>query len=405
MSHEDIRRRGFKDRTRLEEARAKLADRIDPHGRTADVGLVDAVGRVTARPIIAKRDVPHYNRAAMDGWAVKAADTHGASDRSPNRLVEANAVRPGKAMAVNTGEALPAGADAVVMKEQVTNNDGDLDIFTSVAVGSNVGQRGEDVSRGTELVGRGVRLRPTDVGIAKATGSQSITCVDRSRIAVIPTGDELVQREPEPGEIVETNGLTVRHLVSRWGGKPSYRGIVPDDIESLKAAIERDLDHDLIVTTGGSSVGERDLIPELVDELGEVFVHGVALKPGHPVALGAVSDTPIMMLPGYPVACVVNAMQFLRPATSWAMGAKPYPIPTTSAVLEGKIRSEAGHRTFARVGLEKSQDGTQATPVRASGAGILSSITEADGWVVVPEAREGIPAGETVTVERWEWPP
>jgi molybdopterin molybdotransferase len=212
--------------------------------------------------------------------------------------------------------------------------------------------------------------------------------------------------------VIETNGLTVSRLVTRWGGDARYRDIVTDDEAALSAAIEADLDADVIVTTGGSSVGERDLLPEVVDDLGSVLVHGVALKPGHPVCLGRVDDTPVVSLPGYPVACIVNAVQFLRPVQKRVSGTDAEPIPTTRARLARKIASEPGTRTFARVTLSRgsaSEDAADpddpthvATPTRASGSGVLSSVALADGWVVVPESQEGLDAGTNVDVERWE---
>jgi molybdopterin molybdotransferase len=203
--------------------------------------------------------------------------------------------------------------------------------------------------------------------------------------------------------VVETNGLTVSRYVERWGGAATYRNVVTDDESALRAAIERDLTKDVVVTTGGSSVGERDLIPDVVSDLGEVLVHGVALKPGHPAALGVVEDTPVLMLPGYPVACIVNAVQFLRPVLKWAGG---YPLPdhpTVEARLSRKIASEPGVRTFARVSLDMADGERVATPTRASGSGVLSSVALADGWVVVPEGTEGYDEGATVDVEDWEY--
>ena len=174
-----------------------------------------------------------------------------------------------------------------------------------------------------------------------------------------------------------------------------------------------DLTKDVVVTTGGSSVGERDLLPEVIDDLGEVLVHGVGLKPGHPVCLGIVEDTPVLALPGYPVACIINAVQFLRPTLRWLEGTEPDPHPTTQARLERKIPSEPGTRTFARVRLEarneddlaRDEPNYAAIPTRASGSGVLSSVALADGWVVVDDDREGIPAGETVAVQNWELNP
>jgi molybdopterin molybdotransferase len=222
-------------------------------------------------------------------------------------------------------------------------------------------------------------------------------------VAVVPTGEELVQSDPDPGEIIETNRFTVSRLAERWGADVTRREIVTDDREALRAAVQRDLVRDVVVTTGGSSVGERDLIPEVVRDLGEVFVHGVALKPGHPVALGRVEGTTVVMLPGYPVACIVNAVQFLRPLIEHLGGVTPEPLPTREATLTRKVRSEPGVRTFVRVTLEGGESGLEATPTRASGSGVLSSVALADGWVVVEESREGIAAGETVAVENWEY--
>ena len=262
---------------------------------------------------------------------------------------------------------------------------------------------GEDVSADQPLYEPGHRLRPSDLGMLKSVGVDEVAVYDRPTAGVIPTGEELVQRDPAPGEVVETNGLTVSRYVERWGGRAEYRDVVTDDRAALRAAVQRDLTKDVVVTTGGSSVGERDLIPEVVDDIGEVLVHGVALKPGHPVALGVVEDTPVLMLPGYPVACIVNAVQFLRPALKRA-GRLPLPDhPTVEARLDRKLPSEPGTRTFARVTVEERDGERVAVPTRASGSGVLSSVALADGWVEIADGREGIAEGETVGVQNWEW--
>ena len=403
MSHDDLKHGGFKDRTRIDEARKRLLDEVSSHGRSERAPLGSADGRTIASPITAPNPVPSYDRAAMDGYAVRAEDTFGASDRSPNVLRTSEEIGPGIAARVHTGSDLPAGADAVVMIEQVEELCEEIEVFDAVAEGENVGDAGEDVAEGQRLYEPGHRIRPSDLGLLKSVGLDAVEVAERPTAAVIPTGEELVQTDPGPGEIIETNGLTVSRLVDRWGGRPTYRDVVTDDREALRAAIQRDLTKDLIVTTGGSSVGERDLIPEVVDDLGEVLVHGVALKPGHPVALGVVEDTPVVMLPGYPVACIVNAVQFLRPALKRAGGMPIEDHPTTEAQLERKIRSEPGVRTFARVKLEEEGGERTAEPTRVSGSGVLSSVALADGWVVVPEEREGIAEGERVAVEDWEW--
>ncbi|SEW14404.1 molybdopterin molybdotransferase MoeA [Natrinema salifodinae] len=429
---------GFKVRTPVDEARRILREAIEERGDDADANVpcgtetvdVDrADGRVLAAPVTAARDVPHYRRAAMDGYAVRAADTFGASERSPEvlRVAEpdpadgsdnghatADEIYPDAAARVHTGSALPEGADAVVMIEHVTELEsaGELEVEDAVAEGENVAPVGEDVAEGQHLYDAGHRLRPSDLGLLRSAGYGRVAVAQRPSVGVIPTGEELVEGEPGPGEVIETNGLTVSRLAERWGARATYRDVVTDDPESLRVAIQRDLTKDVVVTTGGSSVGERDLLPEVIDDLGEVLVHGVGLKPGHPVCLGIVEDTPVLALPGYPVACIVNAVQFLRPTLRWLEGTTPDSHPTARAKLERKIPSEPGTRTFARVQLEDrdleesardpDEPGYTATPTRASGSGVLSSVALADGWVVVDDDREGIPAGETVRVENWE---
>ena len=411
----------------MADARRRLLDAATPHERTERLSLVPADGRALAEPVSSPRAVPNYDRAAMDGWAVRARDTFGASDRSPGILRVADAephsvpetpVDPETAVRVHTGSKLPEGADAVVMIEHAERVGDDLEVFDAVTDGENVAPVGEDVANGQELFEPGHRLRPSDLGLLKSVGVDRVTAYERPTVGVIPTGEELVQDDPEPGEVIETNGLTVSRLVDRWGGVPTYRNVVTDDESALRAAIQRDLTKDIVVTTGGSSVGARDLLPEVVDDLGEVLVHGVALKPGHPVALGIVEDTPIVMLPGYPVAAIVNAVQFLRPVLKYVGHLPDDPPPTTEVELARKIPSEPGVRTFARVKVDddgRQSDGDDlggdgdapsvptATPTRASGSGVLSSVALADGWVVVPEGREGFDVGETVTVEHWEW--
>lgn len=423
MTESDHRHRaGFKERTRVAVAQATLLDAVHPHDRTERVPLRSADGRVLAEAVSAPRAVPHYRRAAMDGYAVRAEDTHGASSRNPAVLRNPDIVR------VHTGSPVPDWSDAVVMVEHASEYGDSIEVADPVAAGENVAPVGEDVQTGDHLYDPGHQLRPSDLGLLKAVGLDAVTVYDRPQVAVIPTGEELVQADPEPGEVIETNGLTVSRFVERWGGDARYEDVVTDDPDALQDAITDHLDADVVVTTGGSSVGERDLLPEVVDDLGDVLVHGVALRPGHPVALGRVDDTPVIMLPGYPVACIVNAVQFLRPTLKRVGHIPDHDPPTVQAVLDGKVRSEPGVRTFARVELTQNDgagSGTvgdeadeslehetvgadadtrfTATPVRSGGSGVLSSVALSDGWVVVPEPVEGYTAGETVPVERWEW--
>jgi molybdopterin molybdotransferase len=407
MSH-DRKSSGFKQRTRVDDAREALRDVVDPHGRVERVPLAAADERTLAATLTAPASVPPAPGAAMDGFAVRAADTFGASDRTPEllRAVEGEPtearVGSGEAVRVHTGSALPEGADAVIMIEETETIGDEVEVFDAVAERENVAPAGEDVEEGQQLYDPGTVLRPSDLGLLKSVGFTEVPVFEKPEVTVIPTGEELVQAEPEPGETIETNGLTACRFVERWGGEPTKHPIVDDSWGALREAVRSGLDGDIVVTSGGSSVGQRDLLPEVLAEMGEVPVHGIALKPGHPFGFAVVEDTPVLMLPGYPVASIINAVQFLRPAVKRAMGAPVPPHPTTEARLERKIASEPGIRTFARVRLEEDDGEFVATPTRVSGSGVLSSVALADGWVVVEEASEGIDAGEQVAVQNWE---
>lgn len=408
MTADDRRTSGFKDRLRLDAACETLLSAVEPHSRTERLPLHMADSRAVATEVAAPDPVPNYDRAAMDGFAVRAADTFDASDRSPSVLDTVppeDDLLPGTATRVHTGSELPDGADAVVMIEKVDDNGERIEVHEAVAEGENVGDTGEDIAEGQTLYKPGHRLRPSDLSLLKSVGLWKTEVYEKPTVGVVPTGEELVEANPEPGEIIETNGLTVSQFVTRWGGEATYRDIVPDERPALRAAIQRDLTKDIVVTTGGSSVGERDLIPEVVDELGEILFHGVAIKPGYPVAVGLVERTPILMLPGYPVSCLVTAVQLLRPALK-RMGQLPVePHPSHEATLQRKLPSEPGTRTFARVETESTDTGLTATPTRTGGAGVLSSVAFADGWVVVPEDVEGYAEGDHVAVEHWEAQP
>ena len=394
----------FDEVTRLAAARDRLRELVGPPG-TETVRVADAAGRTLASAVRARRAVPHYERAAMDGYAVRASDTHRAG-RSPVTLdVAEEEVTAGSAAYVNTGDPVPEGADAVVMVERTRELDDTVEVEAAVTAGENVAPVGEDVAADQDLYDAGHRLSAADLGLLRSAGHDEVAVHGRPRVSVVPTGEELVAagEEPAPGEMVETNGLVVSRLVERWGADATYRDIVVDDAEALAAAIDRDTDHDIVVTTGGTSVGRRDRLPGVLGERGSLDVHGLAIQPGHPAGFGVVDDTLVLMLPGYPVSCLVGAVQLLRPAVARAGGFEPDPLPTTEGTLARKVHSEPGVRTFARVAVEETDEGRRVTPTRTAGAGVMSSVTRADGWVVVPENAEGFPAERTVTVEHWDW--
>jgi molybdopterin molybdotransferase len=398
-------RQGFRENVRLGEALDVFFPLFEAVGEES-LGLDEAVGRVAASDIVAERAVPHYDRAAMDGYAVRATDTHGASEASPRRLDTVgrdDSIREGEAAYVHTGSAVPEGADAVVRVEDTQEVGGSVEVSVAVSEGKNVAYAGEDVEEGETVVEKGTRLRPSTVAVLRSVGVEEVDVRRKPRVTVVPTGDEVVRSDPAPGEVVGTNGPMVAEYVERWGGEATVTEVVPDDEDALRGVL-RDVasEADLVATTGGSSVGERDLLPEVIDDIGEMKVHGVAIKPGHPVGFGVVEETPIVTLPGYPVSCVVNSFEFVRRGVRRLLGVDDGPEPTALCTLEEKIASEVGSKTYTRVEVDKKDNGRIARPVRTKGAGVLSSVAHADGFVVAPEEREGYAVGEEVDVLLWE---
>jgi molybdopterin molybdotransferase len=396
--------------TKLAAARRSLREIVSRVDRTETVPLAAADGRVLASPVAARSSVPHYQRAAMDGYAIRAADTDGASDGSPATIeLASEAVAPGEAVRVHTGSELPPGADAVVRLERAERRDGGIDVARDVPEGKDVAPVGEDVNEGQHLYDPGHRLRPSDLGLLKSAGFRDVEAYERPTVALLPTGDEVVEADPDPGEIVETNSLTAGRYVERWGGSPRREGVVPDEESALARAIRGAGDADLVATIGGSSVGERDLLPAVIESIGDMRVHGVSIKPGHPVGIGTVDGTPLLALPGYPVSAIINAVQFLRPALGWLSGTRPEPLPTTRATLAEPIDGDRGVRRFSRVRLHSDGEADaesatpRAVPTTHSGAGVLSSVALADGWVELPEEEGELRAGTDVSVQNWEW--
>jgi len=424
---DERRRSGFKQRTRLAVALGALDESVAPVKRTETMPASGAVGRVLADPVTARRPVPHYDSVAVDGYAVVAEDTLDASERSPAVLDVATAAGRGRAVPVDSGEQVPSGADAVLGVEEATYREtpiptgrsgadpggstagadpaGTVEVTTAVPSGENVTETGEAVSEGETVYESGRRLRQTDPSHLKGVGVGTVAVCQRPAVGVIPTGDELVDADPDPGQVVETDGLAVAGLVGRWGGAPTYRDAVADDRQSLRVALTRDLTRDVVVTTGGTASGERDLVPDVVSDLGEIEAHGLAIEPGHSAGVAVVRDVPVVMLPGSPAGCVVAATKLLRPAVKRAGRLPLDPHPSTEARLDRKIASEPGVRTVSRVRLAERDGETVANPSGTAGRGGSATATAADGWVVVSESREGIPAGEPVSIQHWEYEP
>jgi putative molybdopterin biosynthesis protein len=359
------------------------------------VGLAEAVGRVTAEPVWATRSSPSFDASAMDGIAVRAADTVGASESTPVLIA------PDAYVVVDTGDPLPEGFDAVVMREHVHVDAEDrAELRSAVAPYQHVRTIGEDVSATELLLPEGHRLRPVDVAAAGAAGAVDLLVRRRPVVAVLPTGDEIrpVGTEPAPGMIVDTNSLMLA-AQAEAAGCEAWRGeILPDDPEVIAAAV-RDAARraDLVVIGAGSSAGRDDHTAAVVERLGTLAVHGVAVRPGHPVVLGAVDATPVLGAPGYPVSAALTFDIFAAPLLSELEGAAPREAPRARARLARKLASTMGMDDWIRVRLGRVGGTLVATPL-PRGAGVLTSLVRADGLLVVPAGLEGHHAGEDVDV-------
>lgn len=387
----------FKKRMNADEAKDLFLKAFSPISETESLQIEACDGRIIAESITANVDVPHYRRAAMDGFAVKASDTLGAGSNSPVILKLGKSVEKGTCVRVHTGSPVPEGADAVVMLEDAVLRGDSVEIFSQLPPSRNVGEIGEDIQKGEIILKEGQKLRPCDIAVLASLGIGDIKVFRKPVVAIIPTGEELVPRgkkEPGAGEVYETNGLMALLYVRKWGGAARLLDIVTDAPEKIKEAIMSALDADMIIISGGTSVGKRDYVPEVVGTLGDLLVHGVGISPGKPAALGIINGKPVVCMPGYPVAGMV-ALYFFARAALRKLGRIPdEPDRTVRAVLSEKIVSRIGYKTFARVKLSNST----AIPLAASGAGILSSVSKADGFVIIPPNVEGYDKGEEVEV-------
>jgi molybdopterin molybdotransferase len=387
----------FRKRTNADEAKDFFLRYVRPVDGTEVLPVGYCDGRIAGEDVTAGVDVPHYRRAAMDGFAVRASDTMGAGSNSPVLLKLNNKIEKGTCDRVHTGSPVPDGADAVVMLEDTVVHGEMVEVFSQVHPLKNVGEIGEDIRKGELIITGGHILRPCDIAVLASLGMEEIKVFKKPVVAIIPTGEELIprgSRMPGEGKVYETNGLMTALYVRKWGGVPVLLDIVTDDPEKIKEAIQRVTGADMIIISGGTSVGKRDYVPAVVESLGTLLVHGVGISPGKPTALGFVNVKPVVCMPGYPVAGMVALYYFARPALRKIAHLPDEPARVVQAVLSEKIPGRTGYKTFARVKLKNGK----AIPLATSGAGILSSVSKADGFVIIPENVEGIGRGEEVDV-------
>ena len=361
------------------------------------VALDRAVGRITAEPIWAVRSSPHYDAAAMDGVAVRARDTVGAMETAPLRLKLGE-----QAAWVDTGDPLPPGFDAVIMVEVVHEVDeSTIEIQASVPPYQHVRALGEDIVASELILPESHKLRPQDLAACAASGLTWIPVRKPPIVTIIPTGTELVPlgTDPKPGDIIEFNSLMLGAMVDGWGGSAIRANPVPDDYERIKSAVRLGIEtSDIVIVNAGSSAGSEDYTARMVEDLGELVVHGVALKPGHPVVLGVVDNKPVVGIPGYPVSAAVTSEIFVKPLIERMLGVPGEARQMISANIARKVLSSIGEDEILRVKVGRVGEKMVATPIQR-GAGVVMSLVRADGLVRIPRFSEGLAEGEQVTVD------
>jgi molybdopterin molybdotransferase len=406
---DDVRMRGFAQRHTVEAALAWLDAQLQPLD-AEDVPLRLAAGRVLARPVTSDIDVPGFDRATMDGYALTADSTEGASPYSPLTLEIVGDSMPGspfdglvsagQSVRVMTGAPMPRGADAVLPAEWVEAVEAESDshsirALAAVSPGKNVGRRGEDIDRGTALLERGRVLRPQDLGVLSSIGQGEAHVFRRPRVRLVVTGNELLPSgtRPDGFHIADANGPMLAALIERDGGLVDFPGLVRDDRNAILEGMQADAD--LVIVTGGSSVGIEDLAPMLVAQYGELAVHGIAMRPSSPTGLGRMQNRLIFLLPGNPVSSLC-AYDFFAGRAIRALGGrtKSWPYRAIRGTLNRKISSPIGRLDYARV---KIADGL-VEPLAIAGASLLSSTTRADGFVIIDDDSEGFAAGAEVEV-------
>ncbi len=406
----------FRKLLSLSEAKRKIEEAFYPKTLGIDeVPLLKAVGRVLAEDVVSPVNVPPFHRSTVDGYAVKAEDTFSAEEDNPailERIGRVNvgeisglAVEEGSAVEIVTGAPLPANADAVVMIENTTQKNGEIFVYKSVVKDENVMTMGSDIQKEETVLEHGIVLSSREVGVLAALGFAQVNVFKRPKGAIVSTGAEIVEPGTplSSGKIYDINSYTLSAAVSESGGDTVIFGIVQDDDEkllrkTLKKAMES---ADLVITSGGVSVGPKDIVPQIVDELGEpgLLVHGVAVKPGKPVAVAIVNGKPIFSLPGHPTSSLLMFHLIVRPTLLKLAGKKQKHHTTVKAITAEKLFSARGRRTFITVTLSPDNvDGWLAIPVPTGQSGAITTLAKADGYVELKETQQFVESGKEVTV-------
>jgi molybdenum cofactor synthesis domain-containing protein len=399
--------RPFQSTISIEDARRIIYDAVRPINRVERVELIASRGRVLAADAKATADVPPFSRAAMDGYAVIAADLAGAShniltsltriERVYTGQVPQRPVTPGTCAEVATGAPMPLGADAVVMVEETRTGDADTVLFVAQArPGQNIGRQGQDIRAGHTVLEAGTELNASRIGALAALGFTSVDVYARPRVAILGTGNEIVAPGTplQPGQLYDINSFTLSTVVAEQGCEPLVVRTAADTIEDLTHAIDECPPHDVLVLSGGSSVGTRDLVLDVVRAKGEVLFHGIAVKPGKPTAFGRIGSALVFGMPGYPTSCLSNAYILLAPALRRLARRTDPARPTVRLPLAERVVSVSGRHQFYTVRIA---NGVAVPAFKASGD--ITSMSQADGYIEIEAATEAVEAGTLVDVK------
>jgi molybdopterin molybdotransferase len=410
----------------VEEALEKVLSYVDVLEAEEEL-ILDSLGRVLAEDVRSTINIPPLDNAAMDGYAVQAQSTAGASPTSPRVLrvigevaagyITKEEVGPDTSIRIMTGAPVPKGADAVVQFEETDEEKrksagkplSAISILRQVERGTNIRVAGEDIASGSLVLNVGMVLRPQEIGVLASLGREVVRVIRRPVVAILATGDELVDiKDPlPPGKIYNSNTYSVAAQVIRYGGVPKILGIARDNIEALEDKIKQARDADLLITSAGVSVGEYDVVKNVLARLGEITFWTVRMKPGKPLAFGVLrlgkKRIPHLGLPGNPVSSMIAFEQFARPAILKMLGKKDYAKPTIQAKSESRVDNKDRRRIFARVRVTKREGQFFARLVGPQGSGILTSMAQANGLMIVPEDKPGIEVGDEVQVQMLDW--
>jgi molybdopterin molybdotransferase len=393
------------------EALDKILSQIHPLG-FEKVSLLDALGRVIGEDIYAQRNIPPLDNSGMDGYALRSEDVREACKELPVRLeviedlpagfISTKKVEKGKAIRIMTGAPIPKGANTVIPVEETKRGDGFVLVLKAVSLGENIRRSGEDVRKGDCVVSQGDLIRPAEVGMIASLGRSFISVYQRPLIAILCTGDELVDVDGGVNEvkIISSNSYTLASQVKDCGAIPLQLGIAQDRREEIEEKLRQGIRADVVISSAGVSVGDYDFVKEVMKKLGmEMLFWKVAMRPGHPLAFGTIGSKPVFGLPGNPVSSMISFEQFVRPSLLKMMGHRQLFRPVIEAVLKEEFKKAIGRRFFIRgsVSLEKGQ--YVVTTTGEQGSGILRSMVKANGLIVIPEDQEIVRAGERVKVQ------